>query len=180
MMQDRWRSRGTAHVFGHDLSHDGDIMDFQFVKARVTEPTALIPHLFANSRPGIVPSLKAGDFIVAGRNFGCGKAHTPGYIALCALGLRVLCESAPSAVERAMVTLALPAMTHCTDITLFVRDGDEIEADFKTGAVTNHTTGKTRHYPGLSDSIAWMLERGGLIGALKQHLIDHPELAIAP
>ena len=172
-----WRTRGTAHVFGHDLSHDGDIMDFKFVKARITDPEALIPHLFENSRPGLVPALQPGDFIVAGRNFGCGKAHTPGYIALAALGLRVLCESAPSAVERAMVTLALPALTSCVGITSFVADGDVIDVNFETGEVVNHTSGEVRIYSPLPDGVKRMLTQGGLVGTLKQHLIDHPEMA---
>jgi 3-isopropylmalate/(R)-2-methylmalate dehydratase small subunit len=155
-------------------------MDFSFVKARVTDPEALIPHLFENSRPGLVETLKPGDFIVAGRNFGCGKAHTPGYIALKALGLRVLCESTPSAVERAMVSLALPALTQCCGLIDWVRDGDLLDVDFETGDVVNLTTDARRRYPALQDGVKRMLEQGGLIGALKQHLIDHPELGAAP
>jgi 3-isopropylmalate/(R)-2-methylmalate dehydratase small subunit len=175
-MSGTWRTQGRAHVFGHDLSHDGDIMDFKFVKGRVTDPDALIPHLFENSRPGLVSTLAAGDFIVAGRNFGCGKAHTPGYIALQALGLRVLCESTPSAVARAMVSLALPALTECAGLTDWINDGDLLEVDFETGDIINHTTQEQRRYPALQDGVKRMLEQGGLIGALKQHLIEHPEL----
>jgi 3-isopropylmalate/(R)-2-methylmalate dehydratase small subunit len=152
-------------------------MDFKYVKLRVTDPAELIPHLFESSRPNLVDKLKTGDFIVAGENLGCGKAHTPGYIAIEALGLRVLCASMPAAVIRATATLGLPVMCQCADITHFIRDGDEIEADFETGEVLNLTTGEQRTYPAPQSGLRALVAAGGLKGMLKRHLAEHPELA---
>ena len=177
-MQGGWLSRGRAHVLGHDLPHDGGIMPVAIVSARLAEPAELIPHLFRDIDPGLAGRLKPGDFIVAGRNFGAGKPHTSGYLALASLGLRVLCESAPSAVVRATLNLGLPLMHRCAGIAGLVSDGDEIEVDCATGRVENLTRPAVHRFEPISEEARRMLEQGGLNGLLARWLAAHPELAM--
>jgi len=179
-MRDGWRTRGTAHVFGDDIVHDGMIIPVRVVGARVTDPAELATHLFSEHRPAFRDRVKPGDFVVGGRNFGCGKPHTGGYIGMEGLGLRLLCESMPGAIVRATMNLALPCMPNCAGITGFVQDGDAIEVDFETGAVINHRSGESRTYPAPAPRVREMIRRGGLRGSLVQYLAEHPDLAVAP
>lgn len=175
-----WRTRGRCHVLGDDVAHDGGVIRFDLVTARVQDPALLIPHLFEDIDPGLKNRLTPGDFIVAGRNFFCGKAHNQGMIAMKALGLRVLCESMPFRSFRAATGVALPCLIHCRGITGFVADGDEVEADFETGTVTNLSAGRSHTYPALAPPIKSIIDAGGMRGMLAAWLRDHPELAVPP
>lgn len=175
-----WKTRGRCHMLGDDVAHDGGVIRFDLVTARVQDPALLIPHLFEDLDPGLKQRLKPGDFIVAGRNFFCGKAHNQGMIAMKALGLRVLCESMPFRSFRAATGVALPCLIHCRGITDLVADGDEIEADFETGTVTNLRSGRSASYPAVAPQIKAVIDAGGMRGMLKAWLTDHPELAVPP
>jgi 3-isopropylmalate/(R)-2-methylmalate dehydratase small subunit len=171
-----WRTRATAHRIGDDVPHDGGVMTRAMMQARIVDPEQLIPHLFEEYRPGFMARVKPGDFIVAGRNFGCGKPHTNGYIALQALGIRVLCESAPASVARATMNLGLACLHRCEGVGQVVNDGDDIEVDFETGLLVNHTTGERRSYPPLGAQERALIGQGGQQGFLRHFLREHPEL----
>ena len=175
-----WKTRGTAHVLGDNVPHDGGVIRFDLVTARVQDPAQLIPHLFDEIDPKLKERVKPGDFIVAGKNFFCGKAHNQGMIAMKALGLRVLCESMPFRSFRAATGVALPCLVHCEGITGFIANGDEIEADIGSGVVNKHKSGQSLQYPSIPSEIISILEEGGMRGMLAARLLDHPELAQAP
>jgi 3-isopropylmalate/(R)-2-methylmalate dehydratase small subunit len=172
-----WKTRGKCHLLGNDIPHDGGVIRFDLVTARVQDPAQLIPHLFDEIDPSLKHKLKPGDFIVAGQNFFCGKAHNQGMIAMKALGLRVLCESMPFRSFRAATGVALPCLIRCTGITRLIADGDEIEADFETGMVNNLTANWSKAYPAIPSEIKAIIEEGGMRGMLAAWLRDHPELA---
>jgi 3-isopropylmalate/(R)-2-methylmalate dehydratase small subunit len=174
-----WKTRGKAHVLGDNVPHDGGVIRFDLVTARVQDPAQLIPHLFDEIDPTLKERVKQGDFIVAGKNFFCGKAHNQGMIAMKALGLRVLCESMPFRSFRAATGVALPCMIHCEGITGWIANGDEIEADFGSGLVTNLKSGQSAQYLGIPPEIKSIIEEGGMRGMLTAWLRDHPDLATA-
>ena len=171
-----WKTRGKCHALGDNVPHDGGVIRFDLVTARVQDPDQLIPHLFDEIDPTRKKTFKPGDFIVAGKNFFCGKAHNQGMIAMKALGLRVLCESMPFRSFRAATGVALPCLIHCEGITKWVKEGDEIEADFDTGVVRNITTDRSEQYPAIPSEIKSIIEEGGMRGMLTAWLRDHPEL----
>ena len=175
-----WKTRGNCHVLGDNVPHDGGVIRFDLVTARVQDPAQLIPHLFDEIDPTLKERVKPGDFIVAGKNFFCGKAHNQGMIAMKALGLRVLCESMPFRSFRAATGVALPCLIHCEGITDWISNGDEIEADFDTGVVTNLKTGRSEQYSSIPPEIKSILEEGGMRGMLAAWLRDHPQFGEAP
>jgi len=175
-----WKTRGNCHVLGDNVPHDGGVIRFDLVTSRVQDPAQLIPHLFDEIDPTLKERVKPGDFIVAGKNFFCGKAHNQGMIAMKALGLRVLCESMPFRSFRAATGVALPCLIHCEGIAGWIATGDEIEADFDTGVVTDLKTGRSEQYPSLPPEIKSILEEGGMRGMLAAWLRDHPQLGQAP
>ena len=179
-IENGWKTRGIAHVLGDNVPHDGGVIRFDLVTARVQEPAQLIPHLFDEIDPTLKERVKPGDFIVAGKNFFCGKAHNQGMIAMRALGLRVLCESMPFRSFRAATGVALPCLVHCEGITGFIKNGDHIEADFESGLVINLGNAQSQQYPPVPREIKTILEEGGMRGMLSAWLRDHPDLGHAP
>ncbi|BEU28492.1 hypothetical protein [Paraburkholderia sp. 22B1P] len=176
-MKDGWRTRGRCHVFGSDIAHDNGMMAWQYIIERQVDPTVLIPQLFAAIDPEFASNVREGDFIVAGRNFGTGKAHTNAYIAMEALGLRVLCESTFVRVRRATANLGLPLMGECEGITSWLRTGDEIEVDVSTGTVLHIESGMCKTYPPIREDLRRILAEGGRQGLLQRWLVEHPELS---
>ena len=171
-----WKTRGVAHVLGDNVPHDGGVIRFDLVTARVQDPAQLIPHLFDEIDPTLKERVKPGDFIVAGKNFFCGKAHNQGMIAMKALELRVLCESMPFRSFRAATGVALPCLVNCEGITGWIATGEEIEADFDSGVVTNLKTHRSEQYPSIPHEIKSIIEEGGMQGMLAAWLRDHEEL----
>ncbi|MBV7482965.1 hypothetical protein [Bordetella sp. BOR01] len=172
-----WIQRGTAHVLGHDVPHDGAVMAFDIVLSRTSDPKELIPRLFAELDPTLAGRIQPGDLIVAGRNFLSGKAHNAGIIAMKALGLGILCESMSIRAFQGVVAQAVPVLAACEGISGFLQDGMPIEVDFANGLVTRLDTADSRHYAGMPPEIRQMVQNGGMRGALAAHLRAHPELA---
>lgn len=163
----RWLYRSVCHKFGDNLEHDGQMIDFEYVIKGVMAPEVLIPHLFEQMRPDFGKRAKAGDIIVAGKNFGKGKAHRQAYIAMKAMGLAVACESLPHNTYLLLVGLGMPFMTRCVGITDLVEDGDDIEIDFSTGRFFNHTRTIEHQFDPLPERALDIIRLGGTKGMLR-------------
>jgi 3-isopropylmalate/(R)-2-methylmalate dehydratase small subunit len=163
-----WVRRGTCRKFGDDIEHDGPIMPFKFAKERTLDPELLRPHLMVGVDPSFPDRVRPGDILVAGRNFGKGKAHFGGYIAMRSLGLGVLCESMPFLCYRAAVSVGLLVAAECHGIGAHAADGDELEVDFVAGALLNHTTGVTAAFPPVPEGLRSTIRLGGTTGLLKE------------
>src|SRR3954466_4754807 len=85
-----WTLRGRCLKLGHDVPHANGIVPLRLITARETDPAKITPHLFEQIAPEFAAECKPGDIVVAGRRFGMGP-KVPGYIAMRALGLGLLC-----------------------------------------------------------------------------------------
>jgi 3-isopropylmalate/(R)-2-methylmalate dehydratase small subunit len=177
-MSVEWCSGGSCHVFGDDIMHDNGMMEWKYIIERQTDPAILIPRLFAAIDPKFAIEVCPGDFIVAGRRFGLGKPHATAYVAMAALGLRVLCESSFEKVMRAAMNAGVPIMTQCTGISSWLRTGEKIRVDMASGLVTEIASGRSERYPALRPVFRQTIEMGGRRGLLEQWLATHPELKL--
>lgn len=166
--------RGRCHVFGDGIPLDEGVMAFKYAIGRITDPKELIPHLFEYIDPGFVSRVKPGDFVLAGRDFGCGKPHIQGFIAMAALDMGVLCGSMPYKAMRGAISRGLPVLTGCIDAPGFAVNGDEIEVDFASGAAINHSTGLRRSFPAMPQVLQEIITHGGAGGKLAAWLDAHP------
>lgn len=163
----RWVYRGACHKFGDNLEHDGEMIAFDYVIRRIVNPDELVPHLFETTRPHFHTSAKPGDIVVAGKQFGKGKAHVQAYIAMKAMGLAVACESMPYNTYRGLIGIGFTFMNGCAGILDLVEDGDEIEIDFRSGAFTNHARGIHHAFKPLPERALEIIRVGGSQGVLK-------------
>jgi 3-isopropylmalate/(R)-2-methylmalate dehydratase small subunit len=179
-MQKNLRQRGRCHVFGDAVPLDEGVMAFKYAIGRVTDPMELIPHLFEHIDPGFVGRVKPGDFVIAGNDFGCGKPHIQGFIAMAGLQMGVLCGSMPYKALRGAISKGLPVLTGCEGAAAFAAAGDEIEVDFATGAAVNHSTGTTTTFPAMPEVLREIIANGGASGQLAAWLAKNPAQRAAP
>lgn len=172
----QWRLKGRCYKLGHHVPHPGGVIPNWLIAGRYFDPKDLVPHLFEETDPGFHERARAGDIIVAGRDFGMGPKMN-GYIAMQALGLGLVCESMPFLAYRAAIGCGLRVMTDCVGVTEMCDTGDDLEVDFRNGLFVNHTRGITREYPPISDSLLEIVELGGNAGWLKQWWAQRGEMA---
>ena len=175
-MSSRLVRRGICHVFGDDIPLDEGVMAFKYAIGRVTDPQELIPHLFEAIDTTFATRVRHGDIVIAGSNFGCGKAHMQGFIAMAALGMGVLCGSMPYKSHRGAIARGVPVLTGCENIAAFVCAGDDLEIDFVSGHARNHTQGTQTRVAPLAPILADLVAQGGLRGALTAYLQAHPHM----
>jgi 3-isopropylmalate/(R)-2-methylmalate dehydratase small subunit len=167
MNQFAWKLEGRCYKLGHDVPHPDGVIPNRLITAREMDPQKLIPHLFEGTDPGFHERAKAGDIIVAGRNFGMGP-KVNGYIAMQALGLGIVCESMPFLAYRAAIGCGVLVLTDCFNVTELCDNGDELEVDFQTGQFINHTRDIRKEYPPLPEALQEIVALGGNTGWLKR------------
>ena len=168
MTEIKWKLAGTCHKFGDNQAHDNGLMPFKFVTDRVYDPEILKEQFCVDARPDLRARIKPGDIIVAGKNFGKGKPHVQGYIAMRALGIGMVCESMPFLPYRAAVGVGLMFLTDCVGVTDLVEDGHQIAVDFLTGEFANQTTGISKRFDPLPEGLRDMVALGGSKGVLSK------------
>ncbi|OWT57629.1 3-isopropylmalate dehydratase small subunit [Candidimonas nitroreducens] len=161
-----WSLRGRCYKLGDNIPHPGGVIPASLVTARETDPKVLIPRLFEETDPGFSTRCKPGDLIVTGRNFGMGS-KAPGYIAMQALGLGLLCESMSVQAYREAISTGLRVLSPCDGISLLCENGDDIEANFQTGVFINHTRGIEHSFPPVREGLQDLLAKGGTIAWLE-------------
>lgn len=165
-----WTLRGRCWVLGDDLVMDHDVMAFRFAIERITDPEVLVPHLFEEVMPDFASQTKPGDIVVAGRNFGKGHPHTQGFVAMKALGLGLITHSMPFNTFRAAISQGVLCLPECPTIKDHVLQGDELEVNFATGQVLNHTQGLQIQYSPIDPMLQDIVAAGGMKGFLRHQL----------
>lgn len=120
--------------------------------------------------PDFAKSVRPGDMIVGGGNFGYGHPHYPPLRALAHLGLRgILAESFSPGFWRGEISMGTPLVS-CPGILGLVQRWDEIEVSWADGVVRNLTQGTSLPFEPLSAADRLMVETGGLVPYLKAQL----------
>ncbi len=177
-MQPELTRRGRCHVFGNEIPLDEGFIPFDMAIRRIEDPAQLTPELFKMLDPEFPHRVRAGDIVIAGHNFGCGKPHFQGFIAMAAMNLSVLCTSMPYKSIRGAISKGVPVMTGVSNDNGQFATGDEIEVNFSTGEITNMTRGTRQSATLMSSDLVSIIQQGGTQGVLAAWLAQHPEMAL--
>ena len=110
-----------------------------------------------------------GDFIVGGKNFGCGSS-TAAHVAVIGLGIgAVIAESLGKLFVTNAASAGLWAVT-CPGIIEFCNAGDKLELDTVDWQVRNLTTGQAIAAKPLPSFLCEMIELGGEKNYLRARL----------
>lgn len=156
--------KGKVWKYGNDIDTDLIIPGRYLV---LTKKEELAQHAMEGIDSEFNKKVKAGDFIVGGRNFGCGSSREHAPLALQGLGIGCLiAESFARIFYRNSINLGL-LLIEAPGISEFVDDGTEITIDTKNGAIRRND-GETLSFNELPKFMLEILNTGGLITYLRE------------
>jgi 3-isopropylmalate/(R)-2-methylmalate dehydratase small subunit len=132
------------------------------------DPYELAKHCMEDIDKNFVKKVKAGDFIVAGRNFGSGSSREHAPISIKYAGISaVIAKSFSRIFFRNAINIGL-RIIESEEIVDAINDGDEIEADFEKGIVM--INGKEYSIPPFPKEVEEIIKAGGLVEKLKEEV----------
>ncbi len=157
--------KGRAFKFGDGISTD-HIVPGRLAHLRSNLPE-LAKHVLEDANTTFASKVKAGDFIVAGSNFGLGSSreHAPLVIKMVGVSA-ILAKSVARIFFRNAINLGLPVLI-CN--TALIDDGDELEVDLAAGTVNDITNGSQFTFSKMPEVMLHILDEGGLIPYIKKH-----------
>lgn len=154
-----------AWVFGDDIDTDV-IAPGHTMKFGIEE---IASHCLEAVSPEFSKRIRPGDFVVAGRNFGCGSSREQAPAALKHLGVAALvAESFAGLFYRNALNLGLPALV-CREAAR-IRHGDYLKIDYQTSAIVALTTGERLAFEPIPEHLMEMVRDGGLLAHLEKRL----------
>ena len=154
--------KGNVIKYARDNIDTDVIIPGQYLK--VHDYAELAKHAMEGLDPDFHSKVKEGDFILSGRNFGCGSSREHAPIALAHSGIKaVLALSFARIFYRNAVDGAflLPIEIE-QDAYSDIAEGDQIDIDLKSNRINNLTKNKSYKMKPFSDIIGKIIEAGGL------------------
>jgi len=155
--------KGKAWKFGNDIDTDIIVPGRYLI---YTDEETLSKHCMEGLDPDFSEKCSKGDFIVAGKNFGCGSSREHAPIALKGVGVAaVIAESFARIFYRNATNVGVPLL-EAPGISELVENGDEISVGMENATITSQN-GETIKFKKLPPFMLEILEQGGLIEYLK-------------
>jgi len=152
--------RGKTWKFGSDVDTDA-IIPARYLNT--SEPAELAKHCMEDADETFYGKVKAGDIIVAGKNFGCGSSREHAPIAIKAAGLScVIAVSFARIFYRNAINIGLPIF-ECEEAAKDITEGDEVKVDADSGKIVNLTTGKEYQAVPFPEFMQKLIDAGGLM-----------------
>jgi 3-isopropylmalate/(R)-2-methylmalate dehydratase small subunit len=152
---------GRARRLGDHVNTDYIIASTR--KRDTLDASALARYLLEGVDPAFAASVRPGDLLVAGRNFGCGSAMEVAATVILAAGIRaVVASSFARTFYRNAINNGLVAV-QCD--TSGIAEGDALAIRLANGTVTvqNDTRGETLPGTPLPEIMHQILAAGGLV-----------------
>lgn len=155
--------QGKVHKYGSNVDTDV-IIPARYLNT--ADPKELAAHCMEDIDTEFVKNVKAGDIMVADRNFGCGSSREHAPIAIKASGIScVIAATFARIFYRNAINIGL-AILECEEASKDIKNGDDVSVDFDTGIITNNTTGKTYQAEPFPPFIQNIIEKGGLLNSI--------------
>ena len=137
----------------------------------IADFTELAEHAMEDSKENLVENfaagVKVGDYIVAGKNFGCGSSREHAPVVLKVKGIKcIVADSFARIFYRNAINIGLPVLEIGKDVEK-IEAGDTIDVDMAKGEITivnKNIVIKTKPLPEFIQKIA---DCGGLINYVK-------------
>ena len=153
---------------GHVIKYERDNIDTDVIipgqYLKIHDYAELAKHAMEGLDPDFGSKVKQGDFVLAGRNFGCGSSREHAPIALSGAGIKaVLAISFARIFYRNAVDGAfLLPIEIGEDAYTSISDGDELDIDIESNEIRNITREETYGIKPFSDIIGKIIAAGGL------------------
>lgn len=158
--------KGKVHIFGDDVNTDY-IISGRY-KFKTLDNRELAKHVMEDLDPDFYSKISGGDFLVAGRNFGCGSSREQAPLAIKYAGISaVIAKSFARIFYRNAINVGLPVL-ECMRVEE-IREGDVLDVNLKEGVIENETKNLRLDVKPLPDVMLEILEEGGLADYFRKH-----------
>ena len=150
---------GKTYKYGDNV--DTDVI----IPARyLNTPDAkeLAKHCMEDIDTSFASTVKPGEIMIAGKNFGCGSSreHAPLAIKTCGVAC-VIAATFARIFYRNALNIGLPIL-ECPEAAKAIKAGDTVSVDFDTGVITDETTGKSFQGEPFPPFMQELIAAGGL------------------
>ena len=126
------------------------------------------PHLLEDLDPSFSKTVKEGDIILAGKNFGCGSSREQPVVGLKSVGIKaVIAESFARIFYRASINQGL-VLIECPEAVKAYAEGKDIKLDIDAGKII--VGNETFNFPKLPKEIIAIRDAGGLLAYTRSKL----------
>ena len=154
--------RAQGHVFKYGDNVDTDVI----IPARYLnsfDAKELASHAMADIDPEFAEKVQKGDLIVAKKNFGCGSSREHAPLCLKTAGVScVIAETFARIFYRNAINIGLPII-ECPQAAQEIEAGDEVEVDFDSGIIYDHTKGTQYQGQAFPEFMQKLIAAGGLV-----------------
>ena len=151
---------GRAWKYGDDVDTDV-IIPARYLNT--SDPAELARHCMEDIDAAYAAKVSPGDFIVAGKNFGCGSSREHAPIAIKASGASaVVARSFARIFYRNAFNMGLPIF-EAPDAVDGIDAGDRLSVDMETGTLRNETKGREYRFTPIPPFMQELVTAGGLL-----------------
>ena len=156
-------AHGIVHKYGDNIDTDVIIPARYLNTANHSE---LAAHCMEDIDKEFTAKVKAGDVMVGGANFGCGSSREHAPIAIKASGISVvIAQTFARIFYRNAINIGL-AILECPEASEKIQAGDDVEVDFDTGIIVNHTKNEQYKAQPFPPFIQDIIAKGGLLNSI--------------
>ena len=152
--------KGKAFKFGDDINTD--LIISGKYKFKTLDMRELAKHVLEDARPNFYGEISAGDFVVAGRNFGCGSSREQAPLAIKFANISgVIAKSFARIFYRNSINVGLPVII-CDEADR-IDEGDKLSVDLQKGKIVDETKGITLKASPIPPFMMEILNDGGMV-----------------
>lgn len=156
-------AHGFVHKYGDNIDTDVIIPARYLNTANHKE---LAAHCMEDIDKSFVTKVKSGDIMVGGANFGCGSSREHAPIAIKESGISVVIAATFARIfYRNSINIGL-AILECPEASEKIEAGDDVEVNFDTGVIVNHTKKETYKAQPFPPFIQEIIRAGGLLASI--------------
>ncbi|MCJ7730536.1 MAG: 3-isopropylmalate dehydratase small subunit [Sedimentisphaerales bacterium] len=150
-----------AHVYKRDHINTDEIIPARYLNT--DDVAELAKHCLEDLDKDFVKKVKPGDIIVAGDDFGCGSSREHAVWAICGAGVQtVIAKSFARIFYRNAINNGY-YIIESSEAPDKIKNGDELEIDYKKGVIKNKTQKKEIKFKPLPDFALEIINAGGLL-----------------
>jgi 3-isopropylmalate/(R)-2-methylmalate dehydratase small subunit len=155
-----------AYVYKRDHINTDEIIPAKYLNT--DNEAELAKHCMEGLDKEFVKKVQKGDCIVAGEDFGCGSSREHAVWAIRGAGVQTVIAKSfarifyRNAINGGYYVIELPEATEK------IKDGDELQINYKAGLIKNKTTGKDIKFEPLPEFALEIINDGGLLEHIKK------------
>lgn len=155
-----------AHVYKRDHINTDEIIPARYLNT--DNEAELAKHCLEDLDKDFVKKVKAGDVIIASEDFGCGSSREHAIWAIRGAGVQtVIAKSFARIFYRNAINNGFYVI-ESSEAADKIKNGDELEIDYKNGLIKNETAGIDIKFNPLPDFALEIINAGGLLNKLAQ------------